>query len=106
MKIVPYNYLDDLEKEEAVGIESMSVTYVQPADTNSSADEVQLITLSTQSATCLDKQEWEEGKEGFYINVEIPEGQHWSIDSAEDLAELINDFKKRVYNIYTKGNDT
>lgn len=33
MKIVPYNYLDDLEKEEAVGIESMSITYIQPADT-------------------------------------------------------------------------
>lgn len=46
MKIVPYNYLDDLEKEEAVGIESMSITYIQPADTCSDRDDVQTLKIT------------------------------------------------------------
>jgi len=96
-KVVPYNFLDDLEKEDAIGIDSMSITYVQPADTCSSSDEIQTITLTTQYGCCITKQEHEEGSEQFYFNVEIPEGQHWSVNSGEELAMLVNDFKERIY---------
>lgn len=94
--IVPYNHIDDLENENAVGIESMSITYIQPADTCCSKEEVQVIKLTTQCGCCYDKKEYDEGKEGFYIDIEIPEG-HWSIDSADQIVEIINDFKERLY---------
>lgn len=96
MKIVPYNYLDDLEKEEAVGIESMSITYIQPADTCSSRDDVQTLKITIQSGCSYDKEEFDQGKEGYYFDIEIPEG-HWSVDSGKQLAALIDDFKQRIY---------
>ena len=97
MKIVPYNYLDDLEKEEAVGIESMSITYIQPADTCSDRDEEQVLKIELQSGVSYDKETFEQGKEGFYFDISLPEGGHWSVDSGEQLAALIDDFKERVY---------
>lgn len=45
-KVTPVNYTEDIEKiskEEkvnAVGIEKMSITYTQPADTCSDSDEI------------------------------------------------------------------
>lgn len=97
MKIVPYNYLDDLEKEEAVGIESMSITYIQPADTCSDRDEEQVLKIELRSGVSYDKEMFDQGKEGFYFDVSLPEGGHWSVDSGEQLAALIDDFKERVY---------
>ena len=97
MKIVPYNYLDDLEREEAVGIESMSITYIQPADTCSDRDEEQVLKIELQSGVSYDKEMFEQGKEGFYFDISLPEGGHWSVDSGEQLAALIDDFKERVY---------
>jgi len=97
MKIVPYNYLDDLEKEEAVGIESMSITYIQPADTCSDRDEEQVLKIELQSGVSYDKETFEQGKEGFYFDISLPEGGHWSVDSGEQLAALIDDFKERLY---------
>lgn len=106
MKIVPYNFLDDLEREVAVGIEEISITYIQPADTCSSKDDVQTLKMTTQYGSCYDKDEYDQGKEGFYINIEIPEG-HWSVDSSEDIVELIEDFKERIYkNQLIKKHDT
>lgn len=94
--VVPFNYgLEDYSLKNnvnAVGIEEMSVTYTQPADTCSHQDEIQLITIKTQMADAV-----AEGEEGFYFDVSIPEGQHWSVDDGEELKALVDDFKKRLY---------
>lgn len=101
-KVSPVNYIEDLEKimsEEkcnAVGIDSMSITYTQPADTCSSSDEIQTITITTQYGDACGIEEAEK-KEGFYFDITIPEGQHWSVDDGESLKALIDDFKKRLY---------
>ena len=100
--VTPVNYTDDLErmmqekKCDVVGIESMSVTYTQPADTCSSPNEIQCITITTQ---CGDSCTIEEAKnqEGCYFNISIPEGQHWSVEDGDSLKALIDDFKKRLY---------
>lgn len=101
-KITPVNYIDDLErmmqeeKCDVVGIESMSITYTQPADTCSSPDEIQCITITTQCGDfCTIKEA--ENQEGCYFNISIPEGQHWSVDDGDSLKALIEDFKKRLY---------
>jgi hypothetical protein len=101
-KVTPVNYTEDLEKisrEEnvlAVGIEKMSITYIQPADTCSSSDEVQSITITTQmpeSCQIIDA----EKQQGFYFDITIPNGEHWSVDDGDSLKALIEDFKKRLY---------
>ena len=100
-KVTPVNYTEDLEKisrEEnvlAVGIEKMSITYIQPADTCSDSDEIQNITITTQCGDCCGIEEAEK-KEGCYFNISIPEG-HWSVDNGDSLKALIEDFKKRLY---------
>ena len=101
-KVIPVNYTDDLEKisrEEkvnAIGIEQMSIIYTQPADTCSSSDEVQSITITTQmpeSCQIIDA----EKQQGFYFDITIPNGEHWSVDDGDSLMALIEDFKKRLY---------
>ena len=100
-KVTPVNYTEDLEKinrEEnvlAVGIEKMSITYIQPADTCSDSDEIQSITITTQCGDCCGTEEAER-KEGCYFDISIPEG-HWSVDDGDSLKALIEDFKKRLY---------
>ena len=102
IKITPVNYIDDLEKimqEEkcdVIGIDSMSITYTQPADTCSSSDEIQCIAITTQCGdSCTIKEA--ENQEGCYFNISIPEGQHWSVEDGDSLKALIDDFKKRLY---------
>ena len=101
-KVVPYNYIDDLEEEmkaskgSVVGIEQMSITYVQPADTCSSSEEAQTLTLTTQQGISAGKEDAER-KESFYFNITIPDGQHWSVDKGDSLVSLIEDFKQRIY---------
>ena len=100
-KVTPVNYTEDLEKinrdenVSAVGIEKMSITYTQPADTCSDSDEIQSITITTQCGDCCGIEEAEK-KEGCYFNISIPEG-HWSVDDGDSLKALIEDFKKRLY---------
>lgn len=101
-KITPVNYIEDLEKimrEEkcdAIGIESMSITYIQPADTCSSSDEIQTLTITTQCGESCGIEEAEK-QEGCYFNITIPEGQHWSVGNGDSLKALVEDFKKRLY---------
>jgi len=101
-KVLSVNYLDDLEKitrkenVNAVGIEKMSITYIQPADTCSDSDEVQTITITTQFGEACGIEEAEK-KESFYFDITIPEGQHWSVDDGDSLKALIEDFKERLY---------
>ena len=103
-KVTPINYIDGLEeimrenKCSAVGIDSMSITYIQPADTWSSSDEVQTITITTQCANSCSIEEAEK-QEGFYFDITIPEGEHWSVDDGDSLKALIDDFKKRLYQV-------
>lgn len=98
-KIIPINYPDDLEKvmmdekiDSVVGIEEMSITYIQPADTNSSSDDVQLLKVTTRTATCTTLDD----SDAFYFDLEIPEGSHWSIDSGDQIKAIIDDFTKRL----------
>ena len=102
-KIVPINYDEDLDKlcranhgEPFVGIEEMSVTYLQPADTNSTSDEVQHLTITTRTACGVGIDDSIK-RNGFYYDVTIPNGEHWSVDDGEELAALVEDFKKRLY---------
>lgn len=101
-KVTPVNYIGDLEgimqdeKCEAVGIDKMSITYIQPADTCSSSDEIQTITITTQCGKSCGIEETEK-EEGFYFDITIPQGQHWSVGDGDSLKALIDDFKKRLY---------
>lgn len=100
-KVTPVNFTDDLEKImldekcDAIGIDKMSITYIQPADTCSSSDEIQTITITTQCGDCCGIEEAEK-QEGFYFDITIPEG-HWSVNDGDSLKALIDDFKKRLY---------
>lgn len=38
-----------------------------------------------------------EKKQGFYFNITIPEGEHWSVDDGDSLKAPIEDFKERLY---------
>lgn len=101
-KITPVNYTEDLDKiirEEkcnAIGIEKMSITYIQPADTCSDSDDIQTITITTQCAEACGIEEAEK-QEGCYFNITISEGTQWSVDDGDSLKVLIDDFKKRLY---------
>lgn len=102
-KVTPVNHPDDLEKImqdekcNAVGIEEMSITYTQLTDTCSSVDEIQTITITAQ---CIDECTIKkaEKQEGFYFDIILPKG-HWSVDDGDSLKALIDDFKKRLYQI-------
>jgi hypothetical protein len=74
----------------------MSITYTQPADTCSSSDDTQSITITTQCGESCGIEE-ADNQEGFYFNISIPEGQHWSVEDGDSLKALIDDFKKRLY---------
>lgn len=101
IKVVPYNYgLEEEMKENPqvnlVGIEEISITYMQEPDTNSSSDEYQHITITSKQACGISKEEADK-KEGFYFNITIPEGEHWSVDDGDELKALIDDFINRIY---------
>ena len=100
IEIVPYTLGLDEEMYEKhntmIGIEKMSITYYQEADTCSSRDESQTLTITTQCG-CSPSKEEAEKKECFYYNITIPEGQHWSVNSGDELKALIEDFEKRIY---------
>jgi hypothetical protein len=103
-KVLPVNYTEDLEKlimdekgASVIGIERMSITYIKPADTCSSSDDVQTLTITTQCGEACGIEEAEK-QEGFYFDITIPEG-HWSVDDGDSLKALIEDFKKRLYQI-------
>lgn len=102
-KIVPVTYDEDLDQLSRanggipfVGIEEMSVTYLQPADTNSPSDDVQHLTITSRTACAVGTDEAIK-RDGFYFDVTIPEGEHWSVDDGEGLAALVEDFRKRLY---------
>lgn len=105
IKVVPYNFTETLEEMSTnnttcVGIDSMSITYIQPADTCSSADEIQEITISSQCGEAADAD-----TDSFYYNISIPSGQHWSVSDGEELKQLVEDFSKRLHMIKEQNNN-
>lgn len=76
---------DNCYEENIVGIEKMSVTYTQQADTNSSSDDIQTLTIETQNNGM--------GENGIYFNIKTDK---WSIDDASHMADVINDFMNRL----------
>ena len=102
-RILPINYSDDLDKLNTqgdgtlhIGIEKMSITYIQPADTNSSSDEDQMLTISTQYCEGVTTDSIEK-QEGYYFDISIPPGNHWSVCDGDELKALIDDFRNRLY---------
>lgn len=87
---------DNCNEPKVVGISEFSITYRQPADTNSTRDEVQYLTVSASNTYM--------GDEGFYYDISTRDG-HWSIEGPEDIADIINDFKERLLLNITKEKD-
>ena len=102
VEIIPMNDIVEMEdllttrKSDIIGIDTMSITYIQPADTCSSSDEVQSITITAKNGVSCGLLEAEK-EEVYYFDVTIPNGQHWSVNSGDELKALIDDFKKRLY---------
>lgn len=87
MKIVPIeNYNFDFPGEDGldVAIEDVTIRYVQPMDTSGveNQDDVQELVISTRDSGS-----------GRFLNIKT---ESWSIDSADSLVNIINDFIKRA----------
>ena len=85
-------------KEPNVGIEEMSITYIQPADTNDDRVHYQRIKISTVSVPGCEEDEEEPP---YYFNFEIlpfddETPGHWSVEHGEELLTLFNDFFERL----------
>ena len=77
--------IDDKEfdyKNNQIAIDDVSITYVQSADCTEDRDEVQTLTISSRNNGV-----------ARFINIKT---ENWSIDSASELVEIIEDFKKRA----------
>lgn len=92
--IVPATYGELFDRGEIIGVESMSVTYIQVADTNSSLDELQTLTIETQTA-CSPTLKDALNEQSYYFNIKTDK---WSICDSNELSVLLDDFKKRIYN--------
>lgn len=111
-KILPINYPDELDNLNTqpendamhIGIERMSITYIQPADTCSPSDEPQLLTISTQYCEAVTSDSIEK-QQGYYFDISIPEGNHWSVSDGDELKALIDDLKNRLYMKQTNQQD-
>lgn len=102
-RILPINYPDELDNLNTsgngamhIGIERMSITYIQPADTCSSSDEDQMLTISTQYCESVTTDSIEKQKR-YYFDISIPADNHWSVSNGEELKALIDDFRSRLY---------
>lgn len=92
MEIKTTPYVEDDE----IGLQEMSVTYVQNPDTNDDQDHYQYLKLTTVDVPGCDNEE-----PPFYFNMEIlpfDDGTqgHWSFCDTESIVEIIRDFQKRL----------
>ena len=69
-------------EDEFVGIDDVSVTYLQNSDCTEEDENVQSITISTRNNGI-----------GRFINIKT---ENWSIGDISELEELIKDFKQRA----------
>lgn len=94
VEIVPYALPKSDGKVCEIGIEKMSVTYIQEDDTNhrSKDGEDQRITIETEDAIC-DRTD-ALNKHSYYLTIKT---DRWAIEGVEDLTMLIKDFEERLY---------
>lgn len=93
-EIIPYAFPESNGKVCEIGIEKMSITYIQENDTNmrTEDDPVQTITIEAEDAIC--SREEALNKQGYYLVIKT---DRWAVDEPEDLTMLVNDFKDRLY---------
>ena len=70
-------------KDWEIGVDDVSVTYVQPSDCTEE-DGAQSITISTRNNGI-----------ARFLNIKTGE-EGWSINNVQDLEKLIKDFKRRA----------
>lgn len=94
VEIVPYALPKSDGKVCEIGIEKMSVTYIQEDDTNHRSEdgEDQRITIETEDAIC-DRTD-ALNKRSYYLTIKT---DRWAIEGVEDLTMLIKDFEERLY---------
>ena len=94
VEIVPYALPKSDGKVCEIGIEKMSVTYIQEDDTNHRSEdgEDQRITIETEDAIC-DRTD-ALNKNSYYLTIKT---DRWAIEGVEDLTMLIKDFEERLY---------
>lgn len=94
VEIVPYALPKSDGKVCEIGIEKMSVTYIQEDDTNHRSEdgEDQRITIETEDAIC-DRTD-ALNKQSYYLTIKT---DRWAIEGVEDLTMLIKDFEERLY---------
>jgi len=94
VEIVPYALPKSDGKVCEIGIEKMSVTYIQEDDTNHRSEdgEDQRITIETEDAIC-DRTD-ALNKQSYYLTIKT---DRWAIEGPEDLTILIKDFEERLY---------
>lgn len=83
-KLYPMNIV---APKNQVVVESVSVTYIQQADSNSpsSADDHQRLVIATENSGA-----------GFYL---VLSTERWAIEKPEEMTNLLNDFNKRINSI-------
>ena len=94
IEIVPYALPKSDGKVFEIGIEKMSVTYIQEDDANHRSEdgEDQRITIETEDAIC-DRTD-ALNKHSYYLTIKT---DRWVIEGVEDLTMLIKDFEERLY---------
>lgn len=92
-RIVPYAFPESNAKFTEVGIEKMSITYIQEDDTNHGGrDDVQTLTIETEDAIC--NRDEAENEQGYYLVIKT---DRWAIDEPSELTALVEDFKSKLY---------
>ena len=69
-------------EHDQIGVDDVSIQYIQTGDCTENDDDVQSITISTRNNGI-----------GRFLNIKT---DSWSIDSIDDLKALIDDFKQRA----------
>lgn len=80
MEIKPYENFHFEDNE--VGIDDVSITYLQGSDCTENEDETQSITISCRNNGV-----------ARFLNIKT---ENWSLENAEEMLALLKDFEKRV----------
>ena len=104
-EVVPYAFPENNREVCEIGIEKMSVTYIQPDDTNhGGSDDVQTITIETEDAIV--NREDALNKQSYYFTIKT---DRWAVADADELSLLLKDFEDRLYHnveeLKSKGNN-
>lgn len=76
------NYEDFKFEDGHIGIDDVSITYLQNSDCTEEDENVQSITISTRNNGL-----------GRFMNIKT---ENWSFEDINELEELIKDFKQRA----------